>query len=184
MTHEPARAVQQARRIRQRCALEEPYVYVRSEYVDVAERRISKTCNRAAVMQQLPDFVAALPHHLKPVKRDDPQFTPGLMLQALIYSELNQPAQAVPLLRKVLDLDPARQQVARYHLSLALARLGQTREAEQVMAELLRLQALERVATDSQQLTEDPARQVQAAERLLSLSVIRECRHSRAPFES
>src|SRR5580700_6534550 len=47
MAHELAGALQQAVRIRQRCAAKEPHVYTRSEYIDdVAEGRISQTCNR------------------------------------------------------------------------------------------------------------------------------------------
>jgi hypothetical protein len=75
MAHEFAVALQQAGRIRQRCAMKEPHVYVRSEYIDVAEGRISQTCNRAAVMQKLPDFIPAFSHHLKPLKSDGSQFT-------------------------------------------------------------------------------------------------------------
>ena len=75
MAHELADALQQAGRIRQRCAVKEPHVYVRSEYIDVAEGRISQTCNRAAVVQKLPDFVPALSHRLKPLLRDGSQFT-------------------------------------------------------------------------------------------------------------
>jgi hypothetical protein len=75
MPHEFAGALQQAGRIRQRCAVKEPHVYVRGEYIDVAERRISQTYNRAAVMQNLPDFVPAFSHHLKPLMRDGSQFT-------------------------------------------------------------------------------------------------------------
>src|SRR4051812_37751981 len=75
MAHELASAVQQVSRIRQRCAVEEPHVYVRSEYIDVAEGHISQTRNRAAVMQKLPDFVPAFSHHLKPLMRDGSQFT-------------------------------------------------------------------------------------------------------------
>src|SRR5438128_9707739 len=75
MAHELASALQQAGRIRQRCAMKEPHVDVRGEYIDIAERRISQTCNRTAVMQKLPDFVPALSHHLKPLMRDDSQFT-------------------------------------------------------------------------------------------------------------
>src|SRR6266404_93155 len=45
------------------------------EYIDVAEGRISQPCNRAAVMQKLPDFVPAFSHHLKPLMRDGSQFT-------------------------------------------------------------------------------------------------------------
>src|ERR1700757_1539517 len=75
MAHEPACALQQAGRVRQRCAVKEPHVYVRSKYVDVAEGRISQTCNRTAVMQKLPDFVSAFSHHLKPLMRDGSQST-------------------------------------------------------------------------------------------------------------
>ena len=74
MAHELAGALQQAGRIRQRCAVKEPHVYVRSEYIDVAEGRIAQTCNRTAVMQDLPDLVPASSHHLKPVMRDGSQF--------------------------------------------------------------------------------------------------------------
>src|SRR6266478_5986462 len=75
MAHELAGALQQAGRIRQRCAMKEPHVDVRGEYIDIAEGRISQTCNRTAVMQKLPDFVPALSHHLKPLMRDGSQFT-------------------------------------------------------------------------------------------------------------
>src|ERR1700694_1141469 len=75
MAHELAGALQQAGRIWQRRALKEPHVYVRSEYIDVAEGRISQTCHRTAVMQKFPDFVPAFSHHLKPLMRDGSQFT-------------------------------------------------------------------------------------------------------------
>src|SRR4029077_3234198 len=72
---ELARTLQQVSRIRQRCAVKEPQVYVPSEYIDVAEGRISQTCYRTAVMQKFPDFVPAFSHHLKPLMRDGSQFT-------------------------------------------------------------------------------------------------------------
>src|SRR3979411_3122581 len=76
MTHELAGALQQASRIRQCCALKEPPVYLRGEYIHIAEGRISQTYNRIVVMQKLPDFVvSALSHHLKPLMRDGSQFT-------------------------------------------------------------------------------------------------------------
>src|ERR1700724_291435 len=75
MAHELAGALQQVSRIRQRCAVKEPHVYMRMEYIDVAEGCISQTGNRAPVMQKLPDFVPAFPHHLKPLMRDGSQFT-------------------------------------------------------------------------------------------------------------
>jgi hypothetical protein len=53
---------------------ERTHVDVRGEYIDIAEGRISQTCNRTSVMQKLPDFVRALSHHLKPLLRDGSQF--------------------------------------------------------------------------------------------------------------
>jgi hypothetical protein len=41
MTHELACALQQAGRIRQRCAVKEPQVHVRGEYIYVAEEGAS-----------------------------------------------------------------------------------------------------------------------------------------------
>src|SRR5258708_17364231 len=75
MTHELAGALQQASRIGQCRAVKEPHVYVRGEYLHIAEGRISQTYNRTAVMRKLPDFVPALSHHLKPLTRDGSQFT-------------------------------------------------------------------------------------------------------------
>src|ERR1700722_10853550 len=75
MTHELAGALQQARWIRQRCAVKEAHIYVRGEGIHVTEGRVTQTGNRAAVMQKLPDFVAALSHLLKPALRDGSQFT-------------------------------------------------------------------------------------------------------------
>ena len=53
MAHELAGALQQASWIRQRRTVKEPYVYVRSEYIDVAEGSIAQTCNRMAVVQKV-----------------------------------------------------------------------------------------------------------------------------------
>jgi hypothetical protein len=75
MTHGLSGALQQASRIRQRRAVKEPDVYVRSEYIDAAERRVSQTCNRAAVVQELPNFIPAFSHYLKPLMRDGSQLT-------------------------------------------------------------------------------------------------------------
>jgi hypothetical protein len=48
---------------------------VRSEYIDVAEGRISQTRNWTTVVQKFPDFVPAFSHHPKPLMRDGSQFT-------------------------------------------------------------------------------------------------------------
>src|SRR5262245_2207189 len=75
MAHELAGTLQQAGRIRQGRALKEPHVYMRCEYIDVAEGHISQTGNRTAVMQEFPDFVPASAHHFKPLTRYGSQFT-------------------------------------------------------------------------------------------------------------
>src|SRR5207248_11171569 len=73
--HELAGALQQVSGIRQPCTVKESHVYVRSEYIDVAEGRVSQTGHRAAVMPKFPDFVSASSHDLKPLMRDRSQFT-------------------------------------------------------------------------------------------------------------
>src|SRR4029077_5754356 len=83
MAHELAGALQQASRIRQGCSLKKAYVFVRREYVDVAKGRISQTCSRTVVMHNLPDFVSAFSHHLKPLLRNRAQFTSMLFHPAL-----------------------------------------------------------------------------------------------------
>src|SRR3954453_4341432 len=75
MAHEFSVALQQMRGIGQRCALKEAHVYVRSEYIDIAEGPISQARDRTAVVQQLPNFVPALSHDLKPPACDGCQLT-------------------------------------------------------------------------------------------------------------
>jgi hypothetical protein len=63
--------------------VKEPYVHVRSKYIDVAEGRIAQARYGTAVMQKLPDFVSAFAHYLKPLLRDCSQFT-GTLFHPLI----------------------------------------------------------------------------------------------------
>ena len=55
--------------------MKESHVYVRREYIDLTEGRISETCHRTAAMQKFPYFVPAFSHHLKPLPRGGFQFT-------------------------------------------------------------------------------------------------------------
>jgi Tfp pilus assembly protein PilF len=64
------------------------------------------------------------------------QFTPVLLLRAVLYNEAGESDKAVPLLRQVLALDRDHPREARYQLSLALARTGQAEEAQRLMAEV------------------------------------------------
>src|SRR5688572_14910574 len=70
MPHAFATSLQQTSGILERRAAEETDVDVTPERVDVRERRVHDTCNRAAVVHQLPDVVTALSHPLKPLPRD------------------------------------------------------------------------------------------------------------------
>ncbi len=67
-----------------------------------------------------------------------PQFMPALLLRAVLHYEADEADRAIPLLRKVIAEDSGTAQEARYHLSLALARAGQTDEARKVMAQFQR----------------------------------------------
>jgi hypothetical protein len=55
-----------------------------AQYIDVAERSISQTCNGTAVMQKFPHFVPACSHHFKPLTRDGSQFTERSFIHASI----------------------------------------------------------------------------------------------------
>jgi predicted Zn-dependent protease len=69
-----------------------------------------------------------------------PRNTGAMFARAVLADEGGEPEKAVSLLREVLRLDPQRQRTAGYRLSMALARSGQKQEAEQVLAEVRRLQ--------------------------------------------
>ncbi|HVK17584.1 MAG TPA: tetratricopeptide repeat protein [Fimbriiglobus sp.] len=63
-----------------------------------------------------------------------PQFTPGLLLLAVLHYEADEAERAIPLLRRVIAEGGGSHKEARYHLGLALARAGQTEEAQRVLA--------------------------------------------------
>ena len=69
--------------------------------------------------------------------------------RALLYFYQDQSEKSIPLFREVLKLDPNRQRAGRYHLSLALSRVGQTEEADQLMEEVRRMQDAEVLHEDS-----------------------------------
>jgi predicted Zn-dependent protease len=97
----------------------------------------------------------------------DPNNTSALLARAILFHETDQSAQAIPLLRKVLALDKTRQRTARYHLSLALERTGQTEEARRVMAEVRKMQDAEVMDVASRVQPENLDLQVNAARALL-----------------
>ena len=70
VTHVFAGALEQATRIAQESAVEQAEVYVCFEDVDGGERRVAETGDRAAVVDEFANFVAAVSDHLKPVLGD------------------------------------------------------------------------------------------------------------------
>jgi tetratricopeptide (TPR) repeat protein len=65
---------------------------------------------------------------LDELTRDDPRFEPGWRLRGIVTADGGDPAAALPLLEKAMTLDPT-DTAARYHLGLALGRLGRTDDA-------------------------------------------------------
>jgi predicted Zn-dependent protease len=75
--------------------------------------------------------------------RTDPNDYGALQARGILYDETGRPEQAVPLLRRVFAEDPTRRRPAGYVLGMALAKIGQPAESENVLAEVRRLQELE-----------------------------------------
>jgi predicted Zn-dependent protease len=104
---------------------------------------------------------------LEALIRDYPRFVGPLVLRAILFLDADQPERAVPLLRQALALDDNPQQnLARYHLSQALARTGHKEEAQQVLAEMQARQAVELWAKEG--YPNNPSVQVRVAEALLA----------------
>ncbi len=93
-----------------------------------------------------------------------PDLPPVLELRGLLHYGADQWDQAVALLRKARARDRNPRPLTLYYLSLALARLGQTEEAEQLLAEVQLRRDLELWAKSNQ--AETPGMQVRLAESL------------------
>ncbi len=87
------------------------------------------------------------------ILRAKPDFAGALLLRGELYLEAKQPEAAVPLLRKAAAVQGADQIESLYQLSVALARIGQDKEAKQVVAEMLWRQALDLWSRDTQRDT-------------------------------
>lgn len=73
---------------------------------------------------------------LDAVLKDDPNYTEAWILRGILYGNAGDDAKALAALRQALELDPY-QPVTRYYLSLALARTGETAEAEKEMTKVV-----------------------------------------------
>lgn len=146
------------------------------------QRCLERRPNELELLSLLADIYQGQGRHaeavaiLDPLLRKHPGHTAARLAQALVYCEANQSDQAIPLLRQVLKEDSSLQQTARYHLSLALDRTGQTAEAEQMMAEFQGRQALAelhwRQSLEASSRSDQPAQlglQVRFAEALLAV---------------
>jgi len=67
----------------------------------------------------------------------------ALQARGILFDELGQSEQAIPLLRRVFDNDKTRRRTCGYQLALALRKTGQTAEADKIMVEVRRLQDVE-----------------------------------------
>ena len=72
VAHALAGALKQPGWISQKGSVIKADVDVGGEDVDVRERRVAEAGNGTAVVNELPDFVTAFAHDLKPVARDGP----------------------------------------------------------------------------------------------------------------
>ena len=75
MAHELASTFQDAMRISDLGAPEEPNIHVSFERIDVAKRRVIYARSRVTVVQYLSNVVSAGAHDLKPALHDRAQFT-------------------------------------------------------------------------------------------------------------
>lgn len=99
--------------------------------------------------------------------RTDPNDYASLQTRGILYDETGHPDQAVPLLRRVFDEDPALRRPAGYQLALALGKVGKAAEAQQVLTEVRRLQDVEIASEAMKTQPDNLALHVQLAEDLL-----------------
>jgi predicted Zn-dependent protease len=97
-----------------------------------------------------------------------PRNTSAMLARAILADEGGEPEKAVSLLREVLRLDPQRQRTAGYRLSMALERAGRKHEAEQVLAEVRRLQDVANAAEAAKSQPENLALKVRLGESLIA----------------
>jgi predicted Zn-dependent protease len=98
--------------------------------------------------------------------RDRPRFVEAVVLRAELYLEMDQPGQAIPLLRQALAEPGPHRRAALYDLGNALVRTGQTEEAQKVLTEARVLHEIEN--TTEGDARDNPNVQVRLAEGLLN----------------
>jgi predicted Zn-dependent protease len=164
------------------------WLLILTERFDDAERECRRCLEKSPADPALLHLSAQIPFqrgdHREAAERLDAllakrlDYTPALLLRGIIHNQANPPQydRAVPLLRKAAadTLDMKVRQSARYQLSQALRGLGDTAEADKVLAEMQQVQEAERLREDAQQQPDNLAIQVQAAEALLATGQVEE----------
>src|SRR5262249_22826415 len=72
---------------------------------------------------------------LDPLVREYHEFPEGYVLRGTLYLDAGHPKDAIPWFRRALQFEGIHRREALYELSRALNQIGQTKEAEQAMAE-------------------------------------------------
>lgn len=80
MAHVFAGALEQVGRVEERSSLEEADVDVGGEGVDIGERDVTETGDRAAVVEEFADLVAAIAHDFEPLAGDGAEWA-GVALE-------------------------------------------------------------------------------------------------------
>jgi predicted Zn-dependent protease len=92
----------------------------------------------------------------------------ALLARGILYDETGNSDRAIPLLRRVYQEDRNRRRTSGYQLALALGKVGQQVEADQVRAEVRRLQNVELFHNAIESRPGDADLQVRLAETLLA----------------
>src|SRR5262249_33409656 len=100
--------------------------------------------------------------------RKHPNDTAAMLTRAVLYLDTGQPAQAIPLLEQVLQLDPRRQRTGRHQLAMAYERAGRPADARRVLAEMNALQEAEVLSAALGTQPDPPAVQLRAARAFLA----------------
>src|SRR5262249_40152578 len=98
---------------------------------------------------------------------EQPGDTGAMMARAILFTEMNEPKKAIPLLEEVVRRDRTRQRTGRYQLGKAYELAGRPEDARRVMEEVRLLQEAQtlRMAVQSQPVNLDLM--VRAAEAML-----------------
>jgi tetratricopeptide (TPR) repeat protein len=107
--------------------------------------------------------------YLEAILNESNRYLPAVLLRGIIHREQNEPEQALPLLRSVLEeeTNPKSRQKARYQLAQALYQLDQHSEAARLMAQWHKFEEAQRTVVDAYQQPENLELRLRAGRLLL-----------------